>query len=280
MTFDTLKVRMLIPTIIFEDDALVAFDKPSGLSVVFAKGSKREPSLMDYVHEHMGKTVANVHRLDTEASGLVLCAKTKPGLDFLSGQFQSKTVDASYRAVCSLAPPDKVVDMKHALRSADGLLPEAFDIELALDEDELKPGLMKVAKKREGKPSLSQVRVLEAFGPWVWLECKPVTARPHQLRVHLSAIGAAVLNDHVYGDPEVKLLLSDLKRRYKGRDDEKPMIGRLALHCSSLTFNHPVLRTPMTLEAPLPHEFEIALKYLRKFSPTGSGAMAARRFQK
>jgi len=271
---------MLKPTVIFEDDMLVAYDKPSGLPVVSLKGNKGVPSLMDFVHETKSKTIANVHRLDTETSGLVLCAKTKPGLDFLSGQFQSKTVDACYHAVCAIAPPEKALLLKHVLRASDGLLPESFDIELALDDDELKPGLMKIAKKREGKPSLSKIRVIESFGPWVWLECKPVTARPHQLRVHLSAVGAAVLNDHVYADPEVKLLLSDLKHRYKGRDEEKPMIGRLALHCSGLVFNHPSTRTSMRLEAPLPHEFEIALKYLRKFSPKESGVLAVRRFQK
>jgi hypothetical protein len=62
------------------------------------------------------------------------------------------------------------------------------------------------------------------------------------------------------------LLLSDLKRRYKGRDEEKPMISRLALHASELTLTHPVTREPLTLSAPLPHEFEVALKYMRKFA--------------
>jgi 23S rRNA-/tRNA-specific pseudouridylate synthase len=75
-----------------------------------------------------------------------------------------------------------------------------------------------------------------------------------------------VLNDSLYGDPEVKLLLSGLKRRYKGRDDEKPLIVRLALHASELSLKHPVTREPVTIRAALPHEFEVALKYLRKFS--------------
>ena len=77
--------------------------------------------------------------------------------------------------------------------------------------------------------------------------------------------GAPVLNDPFYGDPEIKLLLSDLKRGYKGRDEEKPLLTRLALHASELTVKHPDTREPVTIRAPLPHEFEIALKYLRKF---------------
>jgi 23S rRNA-/tRNA-specific pseudouridylate synthase len=86
------------------------------------------------------------------------------------------------------------------------------------------------------------------------------------LRVHLAAAGAPILNDPFYGDPTITLKLSDLKRGYKGREDEKPLIARLALHASELTLKHPVTREPVTLHAPLPHEFEVALKYLRKFA--------------
>jgi 23S rRNA-/tRNA-specific pseudouridylate synthase len=84
--------------------------------------------------------------------------------------------------------------------------------------------------------------------------------------VHLAAAGAPLLNDPFYGDPDITLRLSDLKRGYKGREEEKPLIGRLALHASELTLRHPTTRELVTLQAPLPHEFEVALKYLRKFA--------------
>jgi 23S rRNA-/tRNA-specific pseudouridylate synthase len=74
------------------------------------------------------------------------------------------------------------------------------------------------------------------------------------------------LNDPFYGNPDISLRLSDFKRGYKGREDEKPLIDRLALHASELTLKHPTTREPLTLTAPLPHEFEVALKYLRKFA--------------
>ena len=67
-----------------------------------------------------------------------------------------------------------------------------------------------------------------------------------------------------------QLLLSDLKRRYKGREAEKPLIDRLALHALELTLVHPTTREPLTLRAPLARDFEVALKYLRKFA-TGKG---------
>jgi 23S rRNA-/tRNA-specific pseudouridylate synthase len=84
--------------------------------------------------------------------------------------------------------------------------------------------------------------------------------------VHLAAAGAPILNDPFYGNPDITLLLSDLKRGYKGRDEEKPLIGRLALHASELTINHPATKEPFTVQSPLPHEFEVALKFLRKFA--------------
>jgi 23S rRNA pseudouridine1911/1915/1917 synthase len=98
------------------------------------------------------------------------------------------------------------------------------------------------------------------------VECRPLTGRTHQLRVHLAAAGAPILNDPFYGDPALVLRLSDFKRGYKGREDEKPLLSRLALHASELTLKHPATREPLTIRSPLPHEFEVALKYLRKFA--------------
>jgi len=134
-----------------------------------------------------------------------------------------------------------------------------------LRDDLREPGRMRVGRGQGSRDAVTEFRVLERFGRFAWLECRPLTGRPHQVRVHLAAAGAPVLNDAFYGDPEIKLLLSDLKRGYKGRDDENPLLMRLALHASELTFKHPATREPLTLGAPLPHEFEVALKYLRKF---------------
>jgi len=257
---------MPLPPIIHEDDTLLAFDKPAGLPVAGDRWSKGAENLVALAQARFGPGVANVHRLDTEASGVLLCAKTKPALDFLSGQFQSKTADKRYLALVAVLPPERALKDVAALRAATDSLPDAFTIELSLRDDEREPGRMRVGKGRGSRDCVTEFRTLERFGRFVWLECRPLTGRTHQVRVHLAALGAPVLNDAFYGDPEIKLLLSDLKRGYKGRDEEKPLLTRLALHASELTVKHPVTREPITLSAPLPHEFEIALKYLRKFS--------------
>jgi len=269
---------MPLPPVIYADETLVAFDKPSGLLVAPDRWDKTRENLMGLVHAHprYGHGVANVHRLDADTSGLLLCAKTKPALDFLSGQFQAKTVEKKYHAFVAVLPRERAMKVIAPVRDATGMLPDAFRIDVALGEDERQPGRMRIFKGRGGKECASEFRTLERFGggrsgvvagvSYAFVECRPLTGRTHQLRVHLAAAGAPILNDPFYGDPELKLRLSDFKRGYKGRDDEKPLLDRLALHASALTLKHPVTREPLTLEAPLPHEFEVALKYLRKFA--------------
>lgn len=258
---------MPLPPVIYEDDALLVLDKPSGLLVAPDRWDKQRENLMGSVHAELGRHVANVHRLDADTSGLLLCAKTKPALDFLSGQFQAKTVRKLYHAMVVVLPVEQAMKVVTPVRDANGTLPEQFVIDLSLGQDEANPGRMRVFRRRGGKAALTEFTVRENFGRFAFVECRPQTGRTHQLRVHLAAAGAPILNDPFYGDPTVKLLLSDLKRGYKGRDVEKPMIDRLALHASELTFTHPVTREPITVASPLPKEFEVALKYLRKFRP-------------
>lgn len=244
---------------------MLVFDKPSGLLVAPDRWDKSRENLMGLVHGQYGSGVANVHRLDADTSGLLLCAKTKPALDFLSGQFQSKTVRKLYHALVVVLPVEEAMKVVAPVRDEHGLLPAEFTVELALGQDEQNPGRMRIFKKRGGKPSVTDFAVTERFGRFALVECRPLTGRTHQLRVHLAAAGAPILNDPFYGVPEIKLLLSGLKRGYKGRDEEKPLIDRLALHAAELTVLHPATREPVTLRAPWPREFEVALKQLRKF---------------
>ncbi len=243
--------------VIYEDEALIAFDKPSGLAVAPDRRDPKADHLMGLVRARWGPDVANVHRLDADTSGLVLCAKTKPALDFLSGQFQSKTV----------------VKTCHALTVG---LPAAdtFAVDLVIKEDEARPGVMCIVKKH-GQTSHTGFTVLERYPQpagrpgFAWVECAPSTGRMHQIRIHLASVGTPILNDPLYGN-DTRLLLSDLKRGYKGRADEKPLIARLALHATGLTCTHPLSREKFTLSAPLPNDLAVALKYLRRFSaPAG-----------
>ena len=272
-----------LPPVLADTGTFIAFDKPSGLAVSPDRGERPAFTLMDLVQERMGPGVANVHRIDTGASGVVLCARTKPALDFLSGQFQSKTAGKVYLAFVVVRRPDppdekalaaarrgpgpafhppKVPDW---VRDPAGALPAVFTLEHPIEPDEEAPGRMRLQRKRGGKPCVTRVKVVESFGAFALVEARAETGRNHQVRLHLAIAGAPVLADPLYGVPETQLLLSGLKRRYKGRDEEKPLIDRLALHASRLEFNDPETRLPAVVEAPLPRDFEVALKYLRKF---------------
>ncbi len=260
---------MGLPPILYEDDALIAFDKPGGLPVVPERSRDRtRENLMGLVRAKYGEGVANVHRLDADTGGVLLCAKTKPALDFLSGQFQGKTAQKKYHALIAVLLPEQAAQANALApaRTPEGTLPETFTVELPIGDHDQQPGRMAAFKKHGGKPATTEFRRLENFGRFAWLECRPLTGRTHQVRVHLAASGAPVLNDALYGLPEIELWLSDLKRRYKGRDEEQPLIRRLALHATELTVKHPATGEPLTITAPLPHEFAVALKYLRKFA--------------
>ncbi|MCF7687712.1 MAG: RluA family pseudouridine synthase [Cephaloticoccus sp.] len=257
---------MQLPPIIYEDDSLLVFDKPSGMLVVAEQSGRAPETLTKLVRTIYGPEISNVHRLDAEASGLLLWAKTKPALDFLSGQFQAKTVKKLHHAVVVVLPaPPEPLAVPH-VRDEGGAVPAVFSVDLWIGREVDAPGKMKAFKRHGGEPAQSDFVLSENFGRFALVECQPQSGRKHQLRVHLAAVGLPILNDALYGDPECRLLLSDIKRGYKGREEEKPMIRQLALHASELEIFHPVTRERLTLRAPLPPEFEIALKNLRKFS--------------
>ncbi|HEY4246187.1 MAG TPA: RluA family pseudouridine synthase [Lacunisphaera sp.] len=244
---------MPLPPVLFEDEFLIAFDKPSGLPVGTDRKNQQRENLTGMVREKMGEGIANVHRIDEEVSGLVLYAKTKPALDFISGQFQSKTV----------------IKLHHALVVGIPAVDE-YTVDFFLKEDEGKPGTVCVVKKHGWACETSFTVAAKFPQPagrpgFATVECRPATGRMHQIRVHLASSGTPILNDPLYGEG-AQLFLSDLKRGYKGRDDEKPLISRLALHAGALTFTHPLSREKMTLTSSLPNDFAVAVKYLEKFA--------------
>lgn len=257
---------MTLPDILLEDDFLVAFDKPSGLPVVPARPGEAGTTLMAMARAARGPSLACVHRIDREASGVVLCAKTKPALDALSGQFQSKSARRTLLAMAALSPAGRIGGACAPVRDKGGALPPVFTVDLALGPDERDPGRVRAFPRAGGRPSATEFRVLESFGRFAWIECRPLTGRMHQVRVHLAYAGAPVLNDLLYGDPGSVLLLSGLKRGYKGRDLERPLVSRLALHASTVAFTHPAGGGPVEVAAPVPRDLEVALKYLRRFA--------------
>lgn len=259
------------PTVIFEDETMLVVDKPAGMAVAARRGSAglQSDCLLAWARGERSDGVINAHKLDDAISGLVVFGKDKAAVDFLSGEFQSKQAQRTYCGMVVLAAPGEEQERVTALpvlREADGGLPENFTVSYGLGPDQHVPGRMHVYRKRGGRPAETRVTVRETFGRYAWIEARPITNREMQVQAHLAAVGAPVLGDDAHGLPEVKLLLSGLKRGYKGRADERPLIDRLALHAERLTLRHPKSREDVHFEAPLPKAFEIALRNLRKFA--------------
>ena len=240
--------KSALPPVLFEDESFIAFDKPSGLLVAPDRWDKERENLADMIHEQLSPNFFNVHRLDRDTSGVILVAKTKKALDAASNLFHSREVQKQYVAIAHGVPKE-----------------EKGTIRMPIVEDEERPGKMKTV--RHGKPAGTDFEVVERFRRYALVKLVPHTGRTHQLRVHLAAIGCPVVCDRFYGDGR-GLMLSELKKHYKQHADrpERPLIGRLALHAEVLSLPHPVTGEPLVLRAPLPDDFELALKYLKRYS--------------
>jgi RluA family pseudouridine synthase len=256
--------------VVFEDAHLLVLDKPAGLLTAPDRNEPERPNLMGLLHDAIaaekpwaterGLTYLNhAHRLDAETSGVILLAKSKPVLVALANQFGTDQPQAKYVALARGVPRA-----------------EQFEVEAKIAPHPLTPGLMRV-DSRSGKRSKTLVNVVESFRDYVWLTCRPVTNRTHQIRVHLRHTGLPIVGDTIYdGKP---LLLSRLKRDYRlkpGRT-ERPLLARAALHAEELTLVHPITGATVTFTAPLPKDLRVALKYLREHGgasfgrPTASG---------
>ncbi len=243
--------------VVFEDAHLLALDKPAGLLTAPDRNDPARPNLMRLLHDAIaagkswaverGLTYLNpAHRLDAETSGVILFAKSKPVLVALANQFGTDQPQAKYVALARGVPRA-----------------EQFEVDAKIAPHPLTPGLMRV-DSRQGKRAKTLVSVVETFRDYVWLSCRPVTNRTHQIRVHLRHTGLPIVGDALYdGKP---LLLSRLKRDYRlkpGRT-ERPLLARVALHAEELALVHPITGATVTFTAPCPKDLRVALKYLRE----------------
>lgn len=233
--------------ILFEDDHFVAIHKPAGIPVIPERFPTNQPSLHELMDQRYGKTFV-VHRLDRETTGALVFARTAEAHRGLSIQFQENTIIKIYHALVSGEP----------LWEA-----ETVDLPLRMNGDRRHRTIVDPGK---GKPSKTSYRVIERLGPYSYVEARPETGRTHQIRVHLAAVGAPVAVDALYGI-ETPIYLSSFKRGYTpGAREERPLLGRLGLHASHVTFQHTATDSKITIDAPLPKDLRATLNQLRKYA--------------
>jgi tRNA pseudouridine65 synthase len=213
------------PPVLYQDEAVIAVDKPSGLLVHRGWGRDRVVALT-LVRDLVGQRVHPVHRLDRGTSGVLLFALSPDAARVISEAFEAGRVRKRYLAlVRGVAPVDAVIDQPVPVRP-----------------------------KGPRKAAVTEMRLLSAARgsqprACSWVEAWPRTGRLHQVRRHLKHLGHPVLGDANYGK-------GALNRAFR----EAYGLARLALHAAELTFPHPVTGEPLTVAAALPADLAEPLK--------------------
>jgi len=218
--------------ILYEDEFLLAVNKPAGMVVHPAPGNWSNTFVNAFLY-HCREVSADpenvrpgiVHRLDKETSGVLVAAKTPKVQQDLVDQFAERKVKKRYLAVCLGNPGEGQIDR-------------------AIGRHPVKRKEMEV-KEEGGRSAVSDIKTLAFDGKLSIVEIKPLTGRTHQIRVHLKYRGAAVLGDKVYGNLQQN-------KRYKA--------DRHLLHAESLTLTHPKTKETLALHAPIPGDMEIWFK--------------------
>jgi tRNA pseudouridine32 synthase/23S rRNA pseudouridine746 synthase len=212
-------------SVLYEDDALLVLDKPSGLLSVPGRGEDKQDCLSARVQKRYANA-SIVHRLDMGTSGLILMARGEQAQRFLNDAFAKRTVHKRYEAVV-----DGLVTLPPA-QAGDAW--QGIDLPIALDWPR-RP--LRIIDPQSGKPSQTrwQLMSVDPAQRTSRLKLEPLTGRSHQLRVHLLAIGHPILGDTLYATPEVV-----------GK------AARLLLHATELEITHPTSLQVMRFVSPAP----------------------------
>lgn len=213
--------------IIFQDDNLVAINKPHGLLVHRSPiAANVEEFALQLLRDQLNRRVFPVHRLDRKTGGVLLFAVSKDVEKLMQQQFYENRVDKKYLAIVRGYTPDEE-EIDYPLRKENGTLQEAFTKYKTLARAELDVPL--------GSHPTSRYSLVEA---------NPQTGRMHQLRKHFSHIFHPIIGDRTHGCNKQNKLFA-----------ERWELDTMLLHASLLSFDHPVTGLPVNIEAPLQAEF-------------------------
>jgi RluA family pseudouridine synthase len=224
--------------LLFEDDDFFFVNKPPFISTLADRVEKT--NLLDIARNHVADAQV-CHRIDKETSGVLAIAKHPEAYRHLSMQFEHREVTKIYHAV---------VDGIHSFQD------ELVDLPILKQND----GVVKISK-REGKPAQTFFRTIESYKYHSLIECKPVTGRMHQIRIHLATMEASITGDDMYGGKP--FLLSSVKRGFnlKKETEEQPVMKRMALHAYSLSFKD-LKGDEKVIQAPYPKDFQALIRQL------------------
>lgn len=228
--------------VVYEDDDVLVVDKPTGL---LTSTTPREPRptllamVRDYVAEHAAgrgrPRVGLIHRLDRDASGLLVFSRTHDAYRSLKRQFFEHSVERVYTAVVEGVPTPRAGRVESRLvERADGTVYSTRT-----------PG--------QGERAVTDYEVVEERAGRSLVRVTLHTGRKHQIRVHLSQRGAPIVGDKMYGKPPAAKELKAARKKPDGAKAAPP--PRLMLAATKLSFTHPRSGQRMTFERPMPPAF-------------------------
>jgi 23S rRNA pseudouridine1911/1915/1917 synthase len=229
-----------------EDAHLAVVGKPAHVVTMPGKGHEHD-TLLNALFARWGTTLQNLgkersfgvlHRLDKETSGLVLVALRIDAYEALRAAFEERTVAKFYWAVVRGAPNAEQGVIRKPVAEYEGR---------AGDD----PRMKKLARlSARGRPSVTAYRVVERGTAGSLLECRAVTGRLHQVRVHLESIGCPILGDDLYAPKGVRTASA-----------------RLALHAHTLAFDHPANGERVCVRTPFPDDLRPLLRRMGLATP-------------
>jgi 23S rRNA pseudouridine1911/1915/1917 synthase len=240
--------KLVIP-ILYEDDALLVVDKPSGM-LAHPTSRVHSGTVINAVAWHVNRTGGSeprvrpllVHRLDQATSGALVVSKTLRAHNALARAFGERRVTKTYLAlVCGSLPSEKGI----------------IDAPIGGSRDRV-PGF---AVDENGRPARTAYRRLAAIDPYTLVELRPLTGRTNQLRIHCDHAGAPIAGDDLHGLARIA--------EFRSRTEGEPYPSRLFLHAAAIEFPHPDSLETIRVTAPLADELEGFLAALRQRAGPG-----------
>jgi len=235
-------------TVLHDDTALLIIDKSPGVALHFDEhGHAFLHDVAEDIDYELPGEAFIVHPADTDASGLIVLARSAAIRDQLRGDIAAGRLDLIHHALVQAVMPAESGAIRAGIKVTDETR-----------------GRVRIDPA--GRPALTHWRTLDTFVNYALLECRPRSIEPCQVRAHLQHAGMPLVVDKVYGGAQ-HLMLSSFKAGYRKshRHAERPLIQRTSLHAAALTMTHPASGEALKLESPPPRDFKAAVHQLGRF---------------